>query len=145
MADKTPQTYANHGRIDTPFHFLLLPLSFLAVVYGVYVFFGGPSVVSGLCLVLAIGFMLATFRIRIYSLKVQDRVIRLEERLRLNLLLPETDRKRIGELTENQLIALRFASDGELPALARRAMDEKLSSKQIKGAIENWRPDHFRV
>jgi hypothetical protein len=145
MADAKPQSFANHGRLDPPFHMFLLPLGLAALIVSVTVLVRRPGIGSILGVILAIGFVMIAAKTRSYALKVQDRVIRLEERLRLSLLLPETLRPRIGDLTESQLIALRFGSDSELPGLAKRALDEGLTSKQIKTSIESWRPDYFRV
>jgi len=89
--------------------------------------------------------MVLMFKTRLYALKVQDRVIRLEERLRLTQLLPESTRARIGELSAGQLIALRFASDAEVPGLVQQTLDGKWDQKQVKSAIKNWRPDYLRV
>ena len=145
MANTTPQSFANHTRFDPAFHFFLLPLGLAAITLSIIRIIRHPGIASTLGVVLAIGFFTIAGKARGYALKVQDRVIRLEERLRLSLLLPETLRGRIGELTESQLIALRFASDSELPGLAKRALDEGLTSKQIKTSIESLRPDYFRV
>jgi hypothetical protein len=149
---KTPQTFANHTRFDPGFHFFLLPVFGLALVMSLVHFFYHvresdlrDNVHSFLLIVLAIAFIILVLKMRLYSLRVQDRVIRLEERLRLMQLLPEPLRSRIPELTEGQLIGLRFASDAELPRLAERAMNEKLSRKDIKKSIQNWRPDDWRV
>ena len=145
MASTTPQTYANHARFDPPFHFFLLPLGLAAIILSVIRIVTHPGIASTLGVILAIGFVMIAAKARSYALKVQDRVIRLEERLRLATLLPEAAKPRIAELTESQLIALRFASDAELPALAMRALNEGLTSKQIKTSIQSWRADYFRV
>jgi hypothetical protein len=145
MANTATQSLANHTRFDPPFHFFLLPLGLVAVILSVIRIIHRPTIASTLLLILAVGFVMIAAKTRGYSLKVQDRVIRLEERLRLAMLMPEAARSRIGELTESQLIALRFASDNELPGLAMRALNEGLTSKQIKKSIESWRGDYFRV
>jgi len=145
MADVPAQSLANHTRYDPAFHFFLLPLGLVAIILSVVRIIHRPTLVSTLLLILAFGFVMIAFKARGYALKAQDRVIRLEERLRLAMLMPEAGRARIGELTESQLIALRFASDAELPGLAMRALNEGLTSKQIKSAIVSWRGDHFRI
>jgi hypothetical protein len=144
MPENKPQTYANHGRIDPSFHYLLAPLSLIAIILSIVSMFH-RGLRGWLAIVLSVTLFLAVFKLRSYALKVQDRVIRLEESMRLNRLLPERDRPRIQELSESQLIGLRFASDEELPALAMRALQENMTKKQIKMAIQNWRPDTFRV
>ncbi len=145
MANATTQSFANHTRFDPLFHFFLLPLGLAAIVLSVIRIIHRPTLASTLFLILSLGFFMIAGKARGYSLKVQDRVIRLEERLRLAMLMPEAGRARIGELTESQLIALRFASDAELPGLAMRALNEGLTNKQIKSAIQSWRGDYFRV
>lgn len=152
MAEKTPQTFANHTRFDPAFHFFLGPVFILGVILSLVHFFyhfresdARDNIHSFLIVVLAVALLTWLFKTRLYALKVQDRVIRLEERLRLMQVLPEPLRARIPELTESQLIALRFASDAELPKLVERALNEKLSRKDIKKSIQNWRPDYWRV
>jgi hypothetical protein len=145
MANTTPQSFANHTRFDPGFHFLLVPLALVAIILSIISLVRHPGLHSALWLVLALALLLAAGKTRSTALKVQDRIIRLEERLRLWMLLPEAARPRIAELTERQLIALRFASDAELPLLAMRALNEDLTSKQIKASIESWRADNFRV
>jgi len=152
MAEKKPQSLANHVRLDPPFHFYLLPIFGLALILSLIHFFAHIThgnifdhIHAFLLILLAVAFVILMLKTRLYSLKVQDRVIRLEERLRLTQLLPEPLRSRIPELTEDQLIGLRFASDAEIPKLVERTLKENLSRADIKKAIQNWRPDYWRV
>ena len=145
MAEKSPQNLANHARYDPMFHFFVLPV-FLITFLASFVFLvRHPNIHSGWFVVVTFAALIAAFKIRVYALKVQDRVIRLEERLRLAALSPESQHSQIARLTETQLIGLRFASDEEVSALAQRAVAENLSCADIKKAVTNWRPDYWRV
>ena len=148
MSD-TPQSYAHHTRWDPWFHFFIIPVFVLALLTAIVlhlILHFQPHPLHGVLItVFGVALLMAVFKIRLYALKVQDRVIRLEERLRLAMVLPEPLRSRISELTEGQLIALRFASDGELPGLVQRTLNEKLSRDDIKKSIQSWRADNWRV
>lgn len=145
MAEKMPQNYANHVKFDPLFHFFLLPVAAITIGLAVYNLVGNFSFSAVWMLVLSLAFVVLIFKTRVYALKAQDRVIRLEERLRLAMLLPEQLRARIPELTESQLIALRFAPDDEVAALADKALSSKLRAADIKKSIVVWRPDYFRI
>ena len=145
MADRAPQSFSNHTRFDPPFHFFILPVFAITLIMTIVHLVRRPGLHSAWLVIVMIAALAAIFKIRLNALKVQDRIIRLEERLRLASLLDPALRPRIPELTESQLIALRFASDAELPALAARALNEKLARAEIKKAIQHWRPDYWRV
>jgi hypothetical protein len=143
-----PQSFKNHTRFDPPFHFFILPLLLLNLICAIYAtIHRWPSfphmhlwwiVMSILLFVMAGVF-------RGYALKNQDRLIRLEEQLRLADLLPEDQLGLIDSLTVDQFVGLRFAADAEVAALAQRAVAENLDRKQIKQAITQWRPDNQRI
>jgi Family of unknown function (DUF6526) len=145
MADESTQNFSNHTRYDPLFHFFLLPVFVITLIATIVHVVRRPCLHSAWMVVFMIGALTLLFKVRLYALKVQDRVIRLEERLRLASLLDPALRPRIAEITESQLIALRFASDAELPALATRALNEKLAAADIKKSIQHWRPDNWRV
>ena len=139
------QTRANHTRFDAKFHFFVVPLFVGNFIWAVWRLVEAFHIYAVWAVVMSAASLVMVFTIRLYSLKVQDRIIRLEERLRIVPLLPAAVRTRWTELSEPQLVALRFASDAEVGALAERAINEKLAPKAIKEAIQVWRPDHFRV
>ncbi len=148
--DQKTQSFANHAKIDPPFHYFLLPVLLInVIVVGYYLvrsIIQGREWLGGVwLLILSLALVVIMGRLRAYATCLQDRIIRLEERLRLGTVLPEGLRCRIGELSDTQLVGLRFASDAELPALVQRALDEKLDRTQIKKAVTDWRPDYSRV
>lgn len=145
MAEKVPQSLSNHTRYDPPFHFFVLPVFAITVIVAMVHLVSHPGLHSAWLVVFTIAATTVVLRMRMYALKVQDRVIRLEERLRLAILVDKPLRARIVELTESQIVGLRFASDTELPGLAARALSEKLSNAEIKKAVTHWRPDYWRV
>jgi hypothetical protein len=146
MAEKVPQTLANHARLQPPFHFFVLPVGATALILAlINVVRNYESLAAWALALLALAFTVAAPMIRINALKAQDRVIRLEERMRLASVLNEPLKSRIGELTEAQLIALRFCPDAELPGLVAKALESKLSGRDIKKSIVHWRADEFRV
>jgi signal transduction histidine kinase len=146
MADKLPQTYANHTRFHPPFHYFLAPGALVLIILTVInVFRHSSQLDAWILLLMAILFFAALFLVRLYPLKAQDRIIRLEERLRLQTVLSAALARRIPELTEAQLIALRFASDSELPTLVEKALAAKMPAREIKKNIAAWRADTFRV
>jgi hypothetical protein len=145
MAEKVPQNFSNHSRRDPPFHFFVLPVFAITVVVTIVNLAMHPGLHSAWLAVFMLAAIAAVFKTRLYALKLQDRIIRLEERLRLAILLDKPLRARMGELSESQLVALRFASDAELPALAASVLANKLSNTEIKKAVGQWRPDYWRV
>jgi hypothetical protein len=143
-----PQTYKNHVRFDPPWHFFIAPLLLLNVILAIYTTIHRWPVHSHLSIwwiIMSIVLLMAVGRARMHAVTVQDRVVRLEERLRFAALLPPEDLARSHSLTVPQIVALRFASDDELPALVRRTLNENLSPKQIKESINSWKPDYLRV
>lgn len=139
------QNLQNHRRFSVPFHFVAVPIT-LAIVIGSFINLSDSTAEnlynSSLVCALSIVVLVALFFARMFALKAQDRAIRVEENFRHFILTKKTLDSR---LTMAQMIALRFASDEEFPALAQKAADNKMSSGAIKKAIKNWRPDYFRV
>jgi hypothetical protein len=145
MAERTPQTLANHVKFDPPFHYFIAPVFAISWVISVIFAIRHPNFVHFWIVIFNTALLVAVTRFRQYALKVQDRVIRLEERLRLATLLPDSQRSQIARLTERQLIALRFASDAEIPILVEQTLSSNLAPADIKKAIKTWRPDYWRV
>ncbi len=145
MAD-AQQSFKNHAKTIPIYHFFALPVSLLNAIVLLVQAIRYPSWERGVGAAMGVALAVMFLQARIFALTVQDRVIRLEMRMRLRELLPADLQPRIGEFTRNQLVALRFASDAELPALARRVLDERLDDrKAIKLLVRDWQADHLRA
>ena len=145
MSKSDSQNFKNHARFDPPFHFVLIFVLLANLIVSIVYVVKHPCFYSAWFVVLAVAAILGLLKMRLYPLKVQDRVIRLEERLRLQALAPSEWHTQIYHLTEDQLIGLRFAADDEVVELAKQALEHHLTRKQIKERIKDWRPDTWRV
>ena len=145
MAEKKPQTLANHAKFVPLYHFVLTAILVVNLCWRGWKLFTDFGFESALGVAMAVAFILMLLYLRIFPLQAQDRVIRLEEQMRMGRLLPDDLKARVGEIRRGQMIALRFASDDELADRVREALDEKLSSKDIKKRIQTWRPDYHRL
>jgi hypothetical protein len=146
MAQKIPQTFENHARVFPAYHYVAFPLfaiNFFFTLYQAVTAFSWGNLAA---FSLAVALILLFFAARVMALTVQDRVIRIEEQVRMRALLPADLQPRISDFTVKQLVALRFAGDEELPGLARKVLDEKIQDqKAIKKMVRNWRADYQRA
>jgi len=145
MSKSAPQSLKNHARFDPPFHMVLATVLVVNIIIVITLLVKDFNIYTSWLLILSIAAWIPVLKLRLYPLKVQDRVIRLEERLRLQALAPAEWHTQIYRLTEDQLIGLRFASDDEVVELAKQALEHNLNRKQIKERIKNWRPDDWRI
>jgi len=141
------QNFSNHTKFVPAFHFFVLPVLVINISWAVHRWKMSLWSVDGAVWVLtSVALLVGFLTVRLFALTVQDRVIRLEERLRFERLLPPDLQARFGEFERGQLVSLRFASDAELPVLARKVLDEKIKNRKvIKQQIKSWRADHLRA
>jgi len=146
MPNDAPQNLKNHARVVPLFHYVAFPIFVVNLAWTLVRLAKNPSGETAMAALLAVGLVLLAWYARTFALKVQDRVIRLEMRLRMRELLPADLGARVHEFTPRQLVALRFASDRELPALARQVLDQKMNDgRAIKQLVKEWQADHLRA
>jgi hypothetical protein len=143
MAD---QTYATHRRWHPWYHFVIVPVFTINGIVALWIAGRDRSPLSFWNAVVALALIGMSILLRTYGLRNQDRIIRLEERMRLATMLPPDLRDRINDLRMGDLLALRFCSDEELPDVTRRILAGELKGRDaIKRAVKNWRPDYHRL
>jgi len=140
------QNFANHARFIPPYHYVAFPFLLVNLLYRLYWLSGGLTFDAILDVLVGVALIIVALFARVFALGAQDRVIRLEMRLRMRELLPDDLQGRINDFTPTQMVGLRFASDAELPALARKVLDENIvKATPIKQAVKDWQPDLHRV
>jgi Family of unknown function (DUF6526) len=145
MAERQPQNFANHRRIVPLYHIGIFGILAINLIWRLVQLVRWPSWTALLELAVAVALLGLSFYVRIFALTVQDRIIRLEMRLRLKEILPPDLKGRINELTRDQFVALRFASDEEMPDLMREVLTNNIENRdEIKRRIKNWVPDYLR-
>jgi len=146
MSHPPTQDLQSHYRWVPWYHFVAGPILMVNFVYAIVLVVKNASWDNIDNALVAVALLLVYLASRVFATSVQDRVIRLEEQLRFERVFPDDLRMRIPEFTREQFVALRFASDGELPALARLVLDQRLTDKgEIKKMVREWRGDHFRA
>ena len=145
MAD-SGQTYQTHVRWFPLFHFFVAPVLLINIFISGYLLYRSPSRLGVWELIVAIALLMTALSTRLMALAVQDRVIRLEMRLRMREVLPADLHSRIKEITHEQCVGLRFASDAELPALVRKVLAGELkTATEIKKQVAQWQGDYLRA
>ena len=140
------QNVKNHSKFVPAFHFFVVPIFLVNIVWSIERLVHSFSEGTVVSLLVALALLVLAFSARLMALTVQDRVIRLEMRMRMQQVLPADLRPRIGEFTVGQLVSLRFASDAELPDLSRKVLQENLTDrKAIKQLVRDWQPDFLRA
>ncbi len=140
------QSFQSHTRLLPPFHFFVLPVLLINLLNAGRHLWMDPTRSTGWSAIVALALLMLAFVSRVQALTVQDRVIRLEERLRLQRLLPPDLAGRIGSISRQQYVGLRFASDSEVVDLVRDILDGKITtSKEIKSRVKSWNPDWLRA
>jgi hypothetical protein len=146
MGGQVPQNYANHGRFDRVYIAAVTLAGFALAASVINLTEEGRRLDPVCIFLLTLATLVLVFKVRLYSVTVQDRIVRLEMRLRLERVLPGDLKGRIGDMTLPQLIGLRFASDEEMPALVQQVLDERITkADEIKKRVKNWQADDLRV
>ena len=143
---ETSQSYDNHTKLVPMFHYVTLPILMINFVVSAYGMVTGFSLEALLGTLVALALVISLVFGRVFALGAQDRVIRLEEQMRMQRVLPDDLKSRVADFTTEQLIALRFCPDDELPDLSRKVLDDGIPDrKTIKQMIKTWRPDQQRL